>query len=158
MGILQVLKTQLLCQLIICYVFLVSGFIINLLQLCTLPLWPINKQLARKINCRLGYSISSRKSCKLSRELTSSKEKYWYNQPCGNKFPVFILSALKNKYCEKRQNSNKVLNNIFLRHGDHDYSCLTCLRQIILSHICIVGYTKPKAIISCLKTSVLCWG
>ncbi|KTF87562.1 hypothetical protein cypCar_00025991 [Cyprinus carpio] len=59
MGILQVLKTQLLCHLIICYVFLVSGFIINLLQLCTLPLWPINKQLARKINCRLGYSISS---------------------------------------------------------------------------------------------------
>uniref|UniRef100_A0A8C1D7L0 1-acyl-sn-glycerol-3-phosphate acyltransferase delta n=2 Tax=Cyprinus carpio TaxID=7962 RepID=A0A8C1D7L0_CYPCA len=59
MGILQVLKTQLLCHLIICYVFLVSGLIINLLQLCTLPLWPINKQLARKINCRLGYSISS---------------------------------------------------------------------------------------------------
>ncbi|XP_043111010.1 1-acyl-sn-glycerol-3-phosphate acyltransferase delta-like isoform X1 [Puntigrus tetrazona] len=59
MGIVQVLKTQLLCHLIICYVFLVSGFIINLLQLCTLPLWPFNKQLARKINCRLGYSISS---------------------------------------------------------------------------------------------------
>ncbi|KAL0178253.1 hypothetical protein M9458_027147, partial [Cirrhinus mrigala] len=59
MGILQVLKTQLLCHLIICYVFLVSGIIINLVQLCTLPLWPINKQLARKINCRLGYSISS---------------------------------------------------------------------------------------------------
>uniref|UniRef100_A0A671SBD9 1-acylglycerol-3-phosphate O-acyltransferase n=1 Tax=Sinocyclocheilus anshuiensis TaxID=1608454 RepID=A0A671SBD9_9TELE len=59
MGILQVLKTQLLCHLIICYVFLVSGFIINLLQLCTLPLWYINKQLARRINCRLGYSVSS---------------------------------------------------------------------------------------------------
>ncbi|KAI2657970.1 1-acyl-sn-glycerol-3-phosphate acyltransferase delta [Labeo rohita] len=59
MGILQVLKTQFLCHLIICYVFLVSGIIINLVQLCTLPLWPINKQLARKINCRLGYSISS---------------------------------------------------------------------------------------------------
>ncbi|XP_052007003.1 1-acyl-sn-glycerol-3-phosphate acyltransferase delta isoform X1 [Xyrauchen texanus] len=59
MGILKLLKTQFLCHLIICYVFLVSGFIINLLQLCTLPLWPINKQLARKINCRLGYSITS---------------------------------------------------------------------------------------------------
>ncbi|XP_051507421.1 1-acyl-sn-glycerol-3-phosphate acyltransferase delta-like isoform X1 [Myxocyprinus asiaticus] len=59
MGILKLLKAQFLCHLIICYVFLVSGFIINLLQLCTLPLWPINKQLARKINCRLGYSISS---------------------------------------------------------------------------------------------------
>lgn len=59
MGLLKVLKTQLLCHLIICYVFLVSGIIINLLQLCTLPLWPINKQLARKINCRLGYSIAS---------------------------------------------------------------------------------------------------
>ncbi|XP_065152473.1 1-acyl-sn-glycerol-3-phosphate acyltransferase delta [Paramisgurnus dabryanus] len=59
MGFLKVLKTQFLCHLIICYVFLVSGFIINLLQICTLPLWPINKQLARKLNCRLGYSIAS---------------------------------------------------------------------------------------------------
>ncbi|KAI7805798.1 1-acyl-sn-glycerol-3-phosphate acyltransferase delta [Triplophysa rosa] len=59
MGFLKMLKTQFLCHLIICYVFLVSGFIINLLQICTLPLWPINKQLARKINCRLAYSISS---------------------------------------------------------------------------------------------------
>ncbi|XP_055025500.2 1-acyl-sn-glycerol-3-phosphate acyltransferase delta [Misgurnus anguillicaudatus] len=59
MGFLKVLKTQFLCHLIICYVFLVSGFIINLLQICTLPLWTINKQLARKFNCRLGYSIAS---------------------------------------------------------------------------------------------------
>lgn len=82
MGFLKVLKTQFLCHLIICYVFLVSGFIINLLQICTLPLWPINKQLARKINCRLGYSIASRKSCKahlgvhLNREMRMSARYY----------------------------------------------------------------------------------
>lgn len=61
MGVWQVLKSQLLCHLIICYVFVVSGLIINVVQICTLPLWLLNKQLARRINCRLGYCISSRK-------------------------------------------------------------------------------------------------
>lgn len=60
MGLLQLLKSQFLCHLIICYVFLVSGLIINLLQVCTLPLWLVNKQLARRINIRLGYCVSSR--------------------------------------------------------------------------------------------------
>ncbi|XP_062319005.1 1-acyl-sn-glycerol-3-phosphate acyltransferase delta [Osmerus eperlanus] len=59
MGVVQLLKSQFVCHLIICYVFLASGLLINLLQVCTLPLWPINKQLARRINCRLGYSIAS---------------------------------------------------------------------------------------------------
>lgn len=64
MSLLQLLKSQFLCHLIICYVFLVSGLIINLLQLCTLPLWLLSKQLARKLNCRLGYCISSRTSAR----------------------------------------------------------------------------------------------
>lgn len=59
MGLLQMLKSQFVCHLIICYVFLVSGLIINLLQLCTLPLWLVSKQLARRVNVRLAYSISS---------------------------------------------------------------------------------------------------
>ncbi|XP_039857142.1 1-acyl-sn-glycerol-3-phosphate acyltransferase delta isoform X1 [Simochromis diagramma] len=59
MGLLQLLKSQFLCHLIICYVFLVSGFIINLFQLCTLPVWLVSKQLARRINIRLAYCISS---------------------------------------------------------------------------------------------------
>ncbi|XP_076867061.1 1-acyl-sn-glycerol-3-phosphate acyltransferase delta [Brachyhypopomus gauderio] len=59
MGLLGFLKTQLICHLIICSVFLLSGLLINLLQVCTLPLWPINKQLARRVNCRLAYCISS---------------------------------------------------------------------------------------------------
>lgn len=60
MGLLQLLKSQFLCHLIICYVFLVSGLIVNLLQLCTLPVWLVSKQLARRINIRLAYCISSR--------------------------------------------------------------------------------------------------
>lgn len=62
MGLWQVVKSQFLCHLIICYVFLASGLIINLVQICTLPLWLVNKQLARRVNVRLGYCISSRKS------------------------------------------------------------------------------------------------
>lgn len=61
MGLWQVLKSQFLCHLIICYVFLVSGLIVNVLQICTLPLWLLSKQVARRINIRLGYCISSRK-------------------------------------------------------------------------------------------------
>ncbi|XP_054590735.1 1-acyl-sn-glycerol-3-phosphate acyltransferase delta isoform X1 [Nothobranchius furzeri] len=59
MGFLQLLKSQFLSHLFICYVFLLSGLIVNLLQLCTLPLWLVSKQLARRINIRLCYCIAS---------------------------------------------------------------------------------------------------
>uniref|UniRef100_A0A8C5VR53 1-acylglycerol-3-phosphate O-acyltransferase n=1 Tax=Microcebus murinus TaxID=30608 RepID=A0A8C5VR53_MICMU len=59
MDLVGLLKSQFLCHLVFCYVFIASGLIINTIQLCTLVLWPINKQLFRKINCRLSYCISS---------------------------------------------------------------------------------------------------
>ncbi|KAH1173876.1 1-acyl-sn-glycerol-3-phosphate acyltransferase delta isoform X1 [Mauremys mutica] len=59
MDIISFLKSQFICHLLICYIFIVSGLIINFIQLFTLVLWPINKQLFRKINCRLAYCISS---------------------------------------------------------------------------------------------------
>ncbi|XP_061766408.1 1-acyl-sn-glycerol-3-phosphate acyltransferase delta isoform X2 [Nerophis ophidion] len=59
MSLVQLLKCHFLSHLILCYVFLVSGLIVNLLQLCTLPLWLLSKQLARKVNCRLAYCICS---------------------------------------------------------------------------------------------------
>ncbi|XP_033259809.1 E3 ubiquitin-protein ligase parkin isoform X3 [Orcinus orca] len=59
MDLIALLKSQFLCHLIFCYVFIASGLIINTIQLFTLLLWPINKQLFRKINCRLSYCISS---------------------------------------------------------------------------------------------------
>ncbi|PNI28365.1 AGPAT4 isoform 1 [Pan troglodytes] len=60
MDLAGLLKSQFLCHLVFCYVFIASGLIINTIQLFTLLLWPINKQLFRKINCRLSYCISSR--------------------------------------------------------------------------------------------------
>ncbi|KAL4641314.1 1-acyl-sn-glycerol-3-phosphate acyltransferase delta [Arapaima gigas] len=84
MGLLQLLKSQFLCHLIICYVFLVSGLIVNLLQVCTLPLWRIHKQLARRINCRLGYSISSQMVALL--EWWSGTECTLYSDPQSAKF------------------------------------------------------------------------
>ncbi|ELW63277.1 1-acyl-sn-glycerol-3-phosphate acyltransferase delta [Tupaia chinensis] len=59
MDLIGLLKSQFLCHLVFCYVFIASGLIINTIQLFTLVLWPINKQLFRKINCRLSYCISS---------------------------------------------------------------------------------------------------
>ncbi|XP_058591827.1 1-acyl-sn-glycerol-3-phosphate acyltransferase delta isoform X2 [Neofelis nebulosa] len=60
MDLLGLLKSQFLCHLVFCYVFIASGLIINTVQLFTLLLWPINKQLFRRINCRLSYCVSSR--------------------------------------------------------------------------------------------------
>ena len=61
MDLVALLKSHFLCHLIFCYVFIASGLIINTIQLFTLLLWPVNKQLFRKINCRLSYCVSSRK-------------------------------------------------------------------------------------------------
>nr|XP_020733593.1 1-acyl-sn-glycerol-3-phosphate acyltransferase delta [Odocoileus virginianus texanus] len=59
MDLVALLKSHFLCHLIFCYVFIASGLIINTIQLFTLLLWPVNKQLFRKINCRLSYCVSS---------------------------------------------------------------------------------------------------
>ncbi|KAJ8250691.1 hypothetical protein COCON_G00226130 [Conger conger] len=84
MGVWQLIKSQFICLLLICYVFLVSGLIINLLQLCTLPLWPISKQLYRRINCRLGYSIASQMVALL--EWWSGTECNLYSHPESYKY------------------------------------------------------------------------
>lgn len=60
MGLLAYLKTQFVLHLLIGFVFVVSGLVINFIQLCTLVLWPLNKQLYRRLNCRLAYSLWSR--------------------------------------------------------------------------------------------------
>nr|XP_023648697.1 1-acyl-sn-glycerol-3-phosphate acyltransferase gamma [Paramormyrops kingsleyae]XP_023648698.1 1-acyl-sn-glycerol-3-phosphate acyltransferase gamma [Paramormyrops kingsleyae]XP_023648699.1 1-acyl-sn-glycerol-3-phosphate acyltransferase gamma [Paramormyrops kingsleyae]XP_023648700.1 1-acyl-sn-glycerol-3-phosphate acyltransferase gamma [Paramormyrops kingsleyae]XP_023648702.1 1-acyl-sn-glycerol-3-phosphate acyltransferase gamma [Paramormyrops kingsleyae] len=59
MGLISYLKTQFILQLLISFVFVVSGLIINFIQLCTCVLWPFNRQLYRRINCRLAYSLWS---------------------------------------------------------------------------------------------------
>ncbi|XP_036980884.1 1-acyl-sn-glycerol-3-phosphate acyltransferase delta [Acanthopagrus latus] len=85
MGALQLLKSQFVCHLVICYVFLFSGLVINLLQLCTLPLWLVDKQLARRINVRLGYCISSQMVAAL--EWWSGTECTLYTDP--KSFPLY---------------------------------------------------------------------
>lgn len=60
MALLACLKNLFILQLLMGFVFVVSGLIINFIQLLTCVLWPINKQLYRKINCRLAYSLWSR--------------------------------------------------------------------------------------------------
>ncbi|TSK17908.1 1-acyl-sn-glycerol-3-phosphate acyltransferase gamma [Bagarius yarrelli] len=59
MGVLAWLKSQFILQLLIGFVFVVSGLIINFIQLCTCVLWPFNKQLYRRINTRMSYSLWS---------------------------------------------------------------------------------------------------
>uniref|UniRef100_A0A4W5LHQ7 1-acylglycerol-3-phosphate O-acyltransferase 3 n=1 Tax=Hucho hucho TaxID=62062 RepID=A0A4W5LHQ7_9TELE len=59
MGLLAYLKTQFILQLLLGFVFVVSGLIINFIQLLTCVLWPFNKQLYRRINTRLSYSLWS---------------------------------------------------------------------------------------------------
>ncbi|TRZ02243.1 hypothetical protein DNTS_034745 [Danionella cerebrum] len=59
MGVLAWLKSQFILQLLIGFVFVVSGLIINFTQLLTCVLWPVDKQLYRRINTRLSYSLWS---------------------------------------------------------------------------------------------------
>lgn len=68
MGFIAFLKTQFIVHLLIGFVFVVSGLIINFIQLCTLVLWPINKQFYRRVNCRLAYSLWSREYAWRGRE------------------------------------------------------------------------------------------
>lgn len=98
MGLLQLLKSQFLCHLFICYVFVISGLIVNLLQLCTLPLWLVDKQLARKINIRLGYCVSSQMVAVL--EWWSGTECTLYTDP--KSFPLY-----------GKENAIVVLNHTF---------------------------------------------
>ncbi|CAB1328036.1 unnamed protein product [Coregonus sp. 'balchen'] len=59
MGLIAYIKSLFILQLLVGFVFVVSGLIINFIQLCTCVLWPIDRQLYRKINTRLSYSLWS---------------------------------------------------------------------------------------------------
>ncbi|CAG5865433.1 unnamed protein product [Menidia menidia] len=59
MALLASLKSLFILQLLMGFVFVVSGLIINFIQLCTCVLWPVNRQLYRRVNCRLSYSLWS---------------------------------------------------------------------------------------------------
>ncbi|XP_074531817.1 1-acyl-sn-glycerol-3-phosphate acyltransferase delta [Halichoeres trimaculatus] len=98
MGLLQMLKSQFLCHLLLCYVFLVSGLIINLLQVCTLPLWLVSKQLARRVNIRLGYCISS--------QLVAVLE-WWSGTECT------LYTDPKSYLLYGKENAIVVLNHMF---------------------------------------------
>ncbi|CAF0861640.1 unnamed protein product [Didymodactylos carnosus] len=52
-------QTFFLVQGLLGYVFIISGLIVNFLQLCSLVVWPFSRQLYRKINCRLATLIWS---------------------------------------------------------------------------------------------------
>lgn len=57
---LSYLKTNLVIHILFTLVFLVSGLIINLLQfIFFVTLWPLNKELFRKINYVFAYIIYS---------------------------------------------------------------------------------------------------
>ncbi|KAJ3610860.1 hypothetical protein NHX12_022950, partial [Muraenolepis orangiensis] len=55
----SVMHHAFVAQLVLGLVFVASGLAINLIQLLTCVLWPINRQLYRRINTRLSYSLWS---------------------------------------------------------------------------------------------------
>lgn len=95
MGLVQLLKSQFVFHLLMVYVFMVSGVIVNVLQLCTLPLWLVSKRLARKVNVRLGYCIMSQMVALL--EWWSGTECTLYTDPksypyYGNENAIVVLN------------------------------------------------------------------
>lgn len=135
MGLLQFLKSQFLCHLIICYVFLVSGLLINLIQLCTLPLWLISKQLARRINIRLGYCIASRK---------------YQSPPCNKDDTVMgfllVLCFLRNWKKALMVQQLRLKNHIchckivILRSIVSDEAFFLCINIVITIYIYLIQY------------------
>ncbi|MCI4393750.1 hypothetical protein PGIGA_G00161100 [Pangasianodon gigas] len=91
MGVLAWLKSQFILQLLIGFVFVVSGLIINFIQLCTCVLWPINKQLYRRINTRMSYSLWSRKGLSVMGVLAWLKSQFILQLLIGF---VFVVSGL----------------------------------------------------------------
>ncbi|CAL8254483.1 unnamed protein product [Lota lota] len=90
------LKDSFIIQLVVGLVFVVSGLAINLIQLVTCVLWPINRQLYRRINTRLSYSLWSQlvmllewwsgTECTLFLEQSSTLEKL------GKEHAIIILN------------------------------------------------------------------
>lgn len=111
MDIVGFLKSQFICHLLICYIFIVSGLIINFIQLFTLILWPINKQLFRRINCRLAYCISSRKILFLF---------------CFKLFSYFVLRELF-----KKKKSEMVVKVTYIKIITASYSACVCVERCL---------------------------
>ncbi|XP_036616373.1 1-acyl-sn-glycerol-3-phosphate acyltransferase gamma-like [Trichosurus vulpecula] len=59
MSALRLPKIYAVVFLVFGLVFVFSGLVINFFQLCSLALWPLNKNLYRKVNCRLTHSFWS---------------------------------------------------------------------------------------------------
>jgi len=61
MGFYNEFKLMFITICFLGYIFLVSGLIVNILQLLSCIIWPFNRALYRKINCYLALGIWSRK-------------------------------------------------------------------------------------------------
>uniref|UniRef100_A0A2C9JL80 Phospholipid/glycerol acyltransferase domain-containing protein n=1 Tax=Biomphalaria glabrata TaxID=6526 RepID=A0A2C9JL80_BIOGL len=56
MGLIQQLKGTLVSQLLLGYIFVMSGLAVTFLMLCSCVIWPFNRHLYRKINVHLAYA------------------------------------------------------------------------------------------------------
>ena len=54
-ALLRYFKTLIPIHVILFYIFVSSGLLVNFLQLLSVVIWPFSKQLYRKINCHLAY-------------------------------------------------------------------------------------------------------
>ncbi len=61
MRIYDEFKSMFITICFLSYVFLISGLIVNFLQLCSCVIWPFSKELYRKINSYLALGIWCRK-------------------------------------------------------------------------------------------------
>lgn len=97
------LKSSPVVHLLYALVFFVSGLIVNLLQvLCFIILWPVNKELFRKINYFFSYIISSGTYYNIYIHVSSYS--------CSGRFEVVPLSTLSSYI-----NHNSIILNYYLR-------------------------------------------
>ncbi|XP_066563175.1 1-acyl-sn-glycerol-3-phosphate acyltransferase gamma isoform X1 [Amia ocellicauda] len=134
MGFIAYLKTQFILHLLISFVFIVSGLIINFIQLCTLVFWPINKQLYRRVNCRLSYSLWS--------QLVMLLE--WWS---GTECTLFTDKATVDKF--GKEHAIVILNHNF----EIDFLC----GWTICERFGVLGSSKVLAKQELLKVPLIGW-
>ncbi|KAK7487744.1 hypothetical protein BaRGS_00021011 [Batillaria attramentaria] len=98
MGLLRLLKGWVLPQLLLGYIFIVSGLIVCFLMLLSCVIWPFDRQLYRKINVHLAYSHWSQFT--FLAQWWSGTEVYLYIDPkdVGKVGKEHVLVMMNHKY------------------------------------------------------------
>lgn len=96
--LLKKFKSSIIVHMILGYVFVTSGLIVNFLQLMTLIVWPFDRLLYRKLNCYLNYVFYSNYSFMAQHWSGSTLELYAKKEVAEHFNKENIVICMNHKY------------------------------------------------------------